>query len=316
MMTNQDHIEQIFQALDAGARIYESIDNVTYLDGVCLLCESVLNQEPVPGLDSEKTNRIQQLVATLSNVDYAKEDIRKAMQLAILQGLKSSKLSNEGITPDTIGIFIAYLIQKLMATGTHPILFDPLSGTGNLVATVMNHLDEAMTAVLVDQDPLNCRISRILMAMLDYNDDIYCQDTFSFRHIAADILVTDFPFPETEEDNDFPYRVLSHHYDNLASNAMLLLVVPDGFFAQEYQERFKKELLSSYQAIGLIRLPQELFLRKQKSVLILKKGDIERSEGNPFLIAEIPSFIDQDALRPVLHQINQWFLESTCRKEQ
>jgi site-specific DNA-methyltransferase (adenine-specific) len=238
------------------------------------------------------------------------------MQLAILQGLKLSALSNEGITPDTLGIFIAYLIQKLVSPGTRPILFDPLCGTGNLVATIMNQLDEDMTAVLVDHDPLKCRISRILMAMLDYNDDIYCQDTFSFRHIAADILVTDFPFPETEEDNDFPYRVLSHHVANLATNAILILVVPDGFFAQEYQERFKKELLSSYQAIGLIRLPQELFFRKQKSVLILKKGDIERPKDNPFLIAEIPSFIDQDALRPILNQINQWFLEFTRRKEQ
>lgn len=313
-MTNQEHIEQLFKTIDTGALIYSQAKELSYLDGIASICESILNQEPVSGLDLDEKRRIQQLITDCALVKYQKEAIRKAMQLAILKGLKASGKSNELITPDTLGIFLAYLIKKLIPQDRPLLLLDPLAGTGNLVATIMNQLSQDVMAILVEQDEQIAKIARLFLAMLEYNDDVFCQDTLTFRMVQADVLITDFSFPETDMDSVFPYQVLAHHQENLQEDAHVIAIVPDAFFAPEHQERFKTELLSAYQAVGLIRLPQDLFYRKRKSVLILKKGHRERTSEQPFLMAEIPSFVDQDALRPVLEKINQWFQSATTKK--
>ena len=40
------------------------------------------------------------------------EQIRKALQLAILKGMKESSQPNHQMTPDAIGMFISYLVGK------------------------------------------------------------------------------------------------------------------------------------------------------------------------------------------------------------
>jgi len=314
MMIKQENIEQLFKVIDTGASIYSIAKEVSYMDGIALICEGILNQEAALGLDFEKSQQINRLIKECSAINYQKEEIRKAMQLAILKGLRASGRSNEQITPDTLGIFIAYLVQKLIPENRPLVLFDPLAGTGNLLVTVMNQLAQSLTAILVEADEQIAKIARVFLAMLEYNDDIYCQDTLTFKHIEADIMITDFSFPKTTEETMFPYQVFDHHKENLRDDALVIAVIPDAFFDPEHQERFKKELLGAYRAIGLIRLPQDLFSRRHKSILILKKGPNIREEKPAFLMADIPSFADQDAFQPVLEKINQWFRESTLQK--
>ncbi len=44
------------------------------------------------------------------------------------------------MTPDTIGILMAYLLEKVSNFSAPFSIFDLSVGTGNLLTTVMNHL--------------------------------------------------------------------------------------------------------------------------------------------------------------------------------
>jgi site-specific DNA-methyltransferase (adenine-specific) len=68
--------------------------------------------------------------------------IRKAFQLAILKGQKDIPHPNRQMTPDTIGLFIGYLVNKFMERKKGLTLFDPAVGTGNLLLAVLNQLAE------------------------------------------------------------------------------------------------------------------------------------------------------------------------------
>ncbi len=53
------------------------------------------------------------------------EDVRKAIQAIVLRGFKDMKIPNGNTTPDTLGIFMAYLITKICSYKNLSIL-DPL----------------------------------------------------------------------------------------------------------------------------------------------------------------------------------------------
>ena len=49
------------------------------------------------------------------NLDkFSKEEIRKAYQLVILKGMKENVQPNHQMTPDTVGMFVGYLVEKFM----------------------------------------------------------------------------------------------------------------------------------------------------------------------------------------------------------
>ena len=51
--------------------------------------------------------------------------------------MKESVQPNHQMTPDTIGMFIGYLLKKFIKNNTYRLL-DPAVGTGNLLTTVLN----------------------------------------------------------------------------------------------------------------------------------------------------------------------------------
>ena len=95
-----------------------------------------------------------------------KEDIRRGIQLAVLKGMKQNVQPNHQMTPDSIGMLIGHIAGKL-ATGEQGItLLDPAAGTGNLLYTVMNTIENDVTATAIEIDDLlsqivccHCRIT-------------------------------------------------------------------------------------------------------------------------------------------------------------
>ena len=74
----------------------------------------------------------------LNNPD--KEEIRKAIQLAILKGMKKSVQVNHQMTPDAIGLLVSYFVKEMTKDKKELSILDPALGTGNLLYTIMNML--------------------------------------------------------------------------------------------------------------------------------------------------------------------------------
>jgi site-specific DNA-methyltransferase (adenine-specific) len=194
------------------------------------------------------------------------------------------------------------------------VLFDPLAGTANLLLTVANNLEKDVTPVGVDHNHESCQLALAMFDMLDYEEGLFFQDTFTFRNLVADAITTDFPFSKSIDGLYFPYEVLKFHHQNLRSGGYVAAVIPNDFFEVAGADEFKMIIKELYNIIGLVKLPDTMFKGLGKSILILQKNGVDVPKIEKVLLAEIPSFQDPSAVNSALIQINNWFQENSEHK--
>lgn len=307
-MIKQINIEAVYDCLDTSALLLYETFKTPYLKGIVLVCGLIISGEMDMEIEGPIRSQIQTLIDEIETISFAKEEIRKAMQLCILKGLKHRKENNQEMTPDTIGIFVTYLLNKFYETKDKIVLFDPIVGTGNLLTTIANQIEVPVHLVGVEVDQLRYEISLAMFDMLNYGDDVYLQDTLTFWNLSADTIVCDFSYEEQSGDYYFPYEVIKHHHANLKPGGYFICVIYNDFFENELSDSFRKELLELYDILGLIKLPDSLFKDLGKSILLLQKIDPKKKVSEKqFLLADIPSFEDQEAFAVAIKKINHWF---------
>ena len=139
-----ERIEQAFQLFEQTANVIEQECNCTYLEALAETADNIFHHSILQEELSEMTKK--RLLKQYDQVDFSQlkeETIRKAFQLAILKGMKENIQPNHQMTPDTIGLFVSYLVRKFMGEKKQFRLFDPAIGTGNLVFTITQQLKEA-----------------------------------------------------------------------------------------------------------------------------------------------------------------------------
>ncbi len=307
-MLDHNNIEKLFYAIDEIASLYSAKRQMNGIEGVATACNVIFAAD-------QEDKEIRNIIESVKELKLGKEEIRKAFQLAVLKRLKQEGRSNSFITPDTIGVLVSYLVERLAVVPEEPTIFDPLVGTGNLLASVVNNLDRKTTAIGCDIDKECGNLAMALMNMLGEKANIILADTLSLEGVKADIIVTDFPFSDESEHDYFPYKVLEHHYDNLINDGYVVSVIPNDFFDITDTRDYRDSILAKYLAIGLIKLPDDLFKKLGKSILILRKKTDAKKKNENFLIAEIPSFADQDEFKKTLAHINDWFDRYIDRKD-
>ena len=232
--------------------------------------------------------------------------MRKAFQLYILQAFKDDQIVSPEMTPDAIGYFIHYLIQKLFKT-MPAVIFDPLIGTGNLMATIAEH-DEDLSVVGVDLNDRLLELARNYLDALDIPHQLYHQDTLSFEERQFPLIVTDFQIHRKDLKGPYtPYYVVLHHLNNLEPEGYFIALIENDFFATAAAEKFKELLIQEAHLYGLLKLDESLFKNHPKSILILKKKRFPEEKIDRFLVADIPSFTDSEAMSHTLHRLNTWF---------
>lgn len=312
-MINPKNIEIVFDALNESAMLLFEKNKTPYLKGLVFTCESILSQEIDIDVTDEDRQVLLDHIHRIGNISFDKEEIRKALQLCILKGYKLSKRSNQDITPDTIGIFTAYLVDKLFEPNREIIILDPLVGTGNLLTTIGNHLKRKTMLIGIENQPEQYGLARVMLDMMDYGDEVYFQDSLIFWNLEADLIVCDFSYDEELDGHYFPYEVIRHHRYNLKPEGYFVGVIYNDFFDKSESETFRKELLVHFDILGLIKLPDSLFKSIGKSIILFQKKGEETSEEKQFLLADIPSFEEEAPFQKALLKINQWF-ENILRK--
>ncbi len=306
-MINQNNIEAIYDCLDQCAmKLYET-SKTPYLKGIMMTSELIVTGEIDDSIDINLLKELKSQVSSIEGITFDKEEIRKAMQLCILKGFKHIKANNQEMTPDTIGIFVSYLLNKFFPDDKPLLMIDPLVGTGNLLTTVANHLKTNVQIVGVENQVNQYNLAKAMFELMDYGDELYFQDTLTFFNLSADVVLMDFSYVEANV-SFFPYEVIKHHYQNLNKDGILIAIIYNDFFENEFSDAFRKEMIQLYDVLGLIKLPDSLFKDLGKSIFILqKKNDKIAYEEKQFLLADIPSFEDEEAFGYALKKINQWF---------
>ncbi|MGM8215615.1 class I SAM-dependent methyltransferase [Bacillaceae bacterium W0354] len=321
----EQQIEQLFKWIDETTGYIEKEENAPYIEALIassnLLFEHELPNDLRP--DYEKMLRSQLDKVDINNFDF--ETRRKAMQLAILKGMKGATQQHHYITPDTVGIFIGYLVQRFMEERRSFSIFDPACGTANLLLAVLNQQESRELQVYGSEvDPTLIQLAFNNTNLQERNIEFFHQDSLKPILLEpVDVVVSDLPvgyYPDDTTASGYELKSeeghsLAHHLfieqsvNYTKDGGYIFLVVPSFLFSSEQTDKLHTYLKEHTHIIGLLELPKTMFKDEKfsKSIFILQKQGLGTKNPTKALLAELPSFKDVKAMDNILIQFNNWF---------
>lgn len=295
--------ERIFSFIDKHA---ENSDDL-YLEQVIDACNQWLSGEAKPELSETVT----------------KEEIRRGIQLAILKGMKQHAQPNHQMTPDSIGMLLGHIANKLTEDREETTILDPTVGTGNLLYTVMNGMDKQVTAFAVEIDELLVRLAAVVAELLEQEVTFLVQDALRPLFIdPVDLVVSDLPvgyYPDDE--NGLNYALMpeeghaySHHLfieqslNHTKPGGYVLFIIPANLFESEHAPQLHTFLKEKSVIRAVIQLPSALFRSKvhEKSLLVLQKPSDQIKSTPEVLLAKVPDMKNKQAMGRFLQDVDEW----------
>jgi len=307
-MVDKIKVEKFYDYFDEVANLLYGFNGTSYIEGMIYAFDLLMEKAEVNSeFPDDIKLKVEEAIEQILQYKLNAEELRKSVQLGLLKGFKHANYSNEMMTPDSIGIFISYLIRKLYKDEKINSIFDPLIGTSNLVLTILNQLNQDIKVIGVENNEFSANLAKAFIDLVDYENEIFMQDTLTFLNGNFDLIVTDLPKDDNSHQFYFPYGLISHHINNLKDGGYFIALIENDFFEKENSDIFKKQIDESAYIFGLIKLSETLFKNSSKSILILrKKGELVFKE-NKFLLVDLPSFSDLNNFNKVINNIDNWF---------
>jgi site-specific DNA-methyltransferase (adenine-specific) len=318
---DQQKVEQLFKTLDKLTTLISEERNLPYLDSLVEAGEIIFYMQ----IGEDEISKAYDQFLTDVNLDtYEREEIRKALQLAILKGMKGVTQQHHYITPDSVAIFMGYLLEKFMKGKENYSIFDPACGTGNLLTAVLNQLSPKIQAIGSEVDSTLLQLAFVNANLQKRNIEFHHQD--SLRNLLIDpqdVIISDLPvgyYPDDEQAKAFELRKedghsYAHHLFIEQSlrytkpGGYLLFLVPVFLFTSDQSDQLNKFIHQYAHIQGVLQLPSSMFKNEQnaKCIFMLQKKGKDINPPKKVLMAQLPSFKDVHAMNKVLIQINDWF---------
>jgi site-specific DNA-methyltransferase (adenine-specific) len=255
-----------------------------------------------------------------------KEDMRKAIQIAILKGMRKSAQPNHQMTPDTLGLLVSHFVEqcfeKELAESSISVM-DPALGTGNLLFTTMNALKGKVQATGVEVDDLLIRLAAATGDLVEQPVTLYRQDALEKLLIdPVDAVICDLPvgyYPN--EDVALDYELCAtegmsyaHHLfieqslNYTKEGGYAFLLIPSNLFETEQAQQLHKFIKNHAWIQAVIQLPENLFSSRthEKSILILQKQSKELTAPREVLLAKVPNMSNRQALAMFFEKVRMW----------
>ncbi|SEQ10436.1 site-specific DNA-methyltransferase (adenine-specific) [Virgibacillus subterraneus] len=318
------NVEVLFEKIDNATETVQQHVNETYLDSLAMTLEVFFHEYVSEETDDVLKHKLQTIIKDIDIPEYQTEEVRKAVQLAILKGMKGTTQQQHLMTPETVALFVGYLAEKVTNGKEKLRVFDPASGTGNLLTTVLGHLENTEETFASEVDPTLIKLA-VLNANLQKKEvEFFHQDSLTpFLMDPVDLIVADLPvgyYPDDVRANDFELKAdeghsYSHHLfieqsmNYTKEGGYSIFVIPDFLFDSDQSDKLHAYIQEYAHIIGVLRLPESMFKSEKniKSILILqKKGKGTTAPKQPLLV-KLPSFKDTTAMNDILGQMNTWF---------
>ena len=304
-MINKQNIEMFYDYFDEVANLLYLNYQKTYLEGMNEAFNLLLDDNFKEEYNLEDIEILKKAKAKISSVAFDREEVRKGVQLGLLKGYKHAYMSNSLITPDTIGMFTGYLVEKLYKNQTLENVLDPMIGSGNLVFAALNHMKKNIKIYGVDNDLLICNLSRNVADLLEYKNEIFYQDSLTYFDQGFDLILTDMPI--SEDDDYFPFKAINHHLDSLKTGGYFISLIENDFFEKKDIKIFQEEINKKAYMFGLIKLSETLFKNNPKSILLIRKKKEDEIPPKKFLLVDLPSFNDTEGIGESIIKIDEYF---------
>ncbi|WP_368087320.1 class I SAM-dependent methyltransferase [Limosilactobacillus caccae] len=317
---------------DEGTALLQAALNCSYLDAMLENAENIIDNNTVRvenGLPKEETVKKLQEIYRKLDLQHAKaEYVRQVVQLSFLKVIRKDAIqANHQMTPDTIGLIMAFLIEKITTVNKIKTVFDPAVGTANLLTTVINQLrangDQQITGFGIDNDDAMLQVASVSVELQDLDVKLYHQDAVSALDIPqSDLVVSDLPigyYPLDENTKNYQTRAKEGHsyvhhllieqaMNYLKPGAFGVFLVPSSLFQTKESQSFVKWIQSVAYLQGLINLPAELFANPnaQKSILLLQRQGGNSKQAVKVLLGEFPSFKDKNGFASFMNDVSRW----------
>ncbi|WP_339262731.1 class I SAM-dependent methyltransferase [Solibacillus sp. FSL W7-1472] len=255
-----------------------------------------------------------------------KEDMRKAIQIAILKGMRKSAQPNHQMTPDTLGLIVSHFVEQCfdqeLSERTISIV-DPALGTGNLLFTVMNALEGKVTASGVEVDDLLIRLAAATGDLIQQPVTLFRQDALEKLLVdPVDAVVCDLPvgfYPNEEVALDYELCAAegmsyAHHLfieqslNYTKEGGFGFFLIPANLFELDQAKQLHQYIKGHAWIQAVIQLPENLFSSKthEKSILILQKQSEQLKAPREVLLAKVPNMSNRDALAMFFEKVSMW----------
>ncbi|SDB94360.1 site-specific DNA-methyltransferase (adenine-specific) [Pelagirhabdus alkalitolerans] len=320
-----EQIEQLFNQFDQ--LVEESIKqtNDAYLEGLLdILNLVVMDKEEV---NSEKEQLLQERLPLTSFDALDNESKRKIVELLTLKAMKGATQQQHLITPDSVSSYVSYLAEKLLYDKKTIRLFDPVSGSANLLTSVINQLkNHTVQGYGSEIDPTFTELGLLNATIQKHDIEFFHQDSIQPLLLdPVDLVIADLPigfYPDDERAKAF--KVHSEHEHTYAHHLLIeqslmyttpggyaMFVIPNTLFNSDQSTYLHQLIQESAHVIALLQLPTSLFRSNEeaKSLFVLqKKGDHTKAPKEA-LMAQLPSFKNMKATENMVLKMNAWFKE-------
>ena len=306
-MANDKKVEYFYDVLDHSINLLYLVKHDNFFDLLIQTGKNIIAGEVLdPACPDDIKEKVMDNYNKLEGIDFNAEDIRRAFQMMSLRAFKESNLKLGEVTPDTIGIFIAYLILKLRPERKSFNILDPVVGTGNLLYSVANCIDADLKLYGIDSVREVLEISNVLGNLLNYDIEMFNQDTLMHPFSDMDIVLCDLPsyFDDLYDNIYFPYLCILEHLDSLKEDGLMFAIVSNDFFSYDEKNFFKDKLKEKGTIIGIIQLPLNMFKDNPKTLYIFTR----EKTNNKCLVVDLPSLDDVEKVTKSLAEIENWFL--------
>lgn len=248
--------------------------------------------------------------------------------------MKGSTQQQHHITPDSVAIFMGYLVQKVIGSDENegPLrLFDPACGTGNLLTAVLNQMQQSVEAYGSEVDTTLIQLA-LMNANLQKNEvEFFHQDSLSpFLLEPVDLAIADLPvgyYPNDVQASEYQLKAdeghsYSHHLfieqslKYVKEAGFGLFLIPNFLFDSDQSDKLHSFLQENVHIVGVLQLPESMFKNEKfgKSIFIVQKKGQETKTPSQALIAKLPSFQNVQAMNDMVSQINDWFQKEYSSK--
>ncbi|MBJ7897336.1 SAM-dependent methyltransferase [Bacillus atrophaeus] len=323
-----DHVGAVYELLDEAAQMIAKELQISYIEALAEAGEmyflETTDQFSIP---AEKAEPLKALLAKAEFNKYEHEWVRKAFQLAILKGLKDKSHPNRQMTPDTIGLFISYLVNKFTEGKKDMTILDPAAGTGNLLLTVLNQQSEQIAKSYgIEIDDVLLKIAYAQANLQEKEIELFHQDSLEPVFVdPVDTVICDLPvgfYPNDEGAKAYELKAdeghsFAHHLfieqsvKHTKPGGYLFFMIPNHLFDSTQSDKLKRFFSEKVHLNALLQLPQSLFKDEAhaKSILVLQKQGDQTKPPKQMLLANLPSFANQPAMLEMMAKLDTWFQE-------
>ncbi len=288
-------VETLFQRMDTIATQYP-----LYLEGITHSCYQMLEE----------------------GVEEPIEERRRALQLAVVKGMKEGIQANHQMTPEVIGLFIGYLMKEWVEE--KDTLVDVGTGTGQLLYSVLAQLSPKNVAAYgIEGDETLIQLAAATGEFLQRPVQFYMQDAVTDWPIKdVDFIISDvptgyYPLPhetlqmklsEGEKRAQIHQLFIERSIRQLHENGYAIFIVPTQLFVQDTSEKWHQFLQNDAILRAMFQLPSSLFKKEEegRSIIVMQRRTPHRQYDKEVYVAAMPSFDQIDATERFFYQAAEW----------